>query len=58
MWVVFVKALFSCLNFKPDDGVLPYNMPDLFSKTGHGLTDILIACDEFEPVLQSEYFWE
>ena len=42
-WVVFVKAIFSCLNLKPDDGFLPYNMPELFNKTGHGLTDITIA---------------
>ena len=42
-WVVFAKAIFSCLNLKPDDGFLPCNMSELFSKTGHGLTDILIA---------------
>ena len=40
---VFVKAIFSCLNLKPDDGFLPYNMSDVFNKTGHGLTDIVIA---------------
>ena len=57
-WVVFVKAIFSCLNLKPDDGFLPYNMPELFNKTGHGLTDIVIAWDEFKPVLHPEYFWE
>ena len=42
-WVVFVKAIFSCLNLKPDDGFLPYNMSDVFNKTGHDLTDIVIA---------------
>ena len=42
-WVLFVKAIFSCLNLKPDDRFLPYNMPDIFNKTGHGLTDIVIA---------------
>ena len=57
-WVVFVKAIFSCLNPKPDDGFLPYNMPELFDKTRHGLTDIVIASDEFKPVLHPEYFWE
>ena len=57
-WVVFVKAIFSCLNLKPDDGFLPYNMPELFDKTRHGLTDIVIASDEFKPVLHPEYFWE
>ena len=56
-WVVFVKAIFSCLNLKPDDGFLRYNMSELF-KTGHGLTGIVIAWDEFKPVLHTEYFWE
>ena len=42
-WVVFVKAIFSCLNLKPDDGFLPYNMAKVFNKTGHGLTDIVIT---------------
>ena len=29
---------------KSDDGFLPYNMSEVFTKTGHGLTtDILIA---------------
>ena len=55
---VFVKAIFSCLNLKPDDGFLPYNMPDVFNKTGHGLTDIVIAWYEFKLVLHPEYFWE
>ena len=41
--VVFVKATFSCLNVISDDGFLGYNMPELFNKTGHGLTDIVIA---------------
>ena len=42
-WVVFAKAIFSCLNLKPEDGFLAYNMPELFNKTGHGLTDIVVA---------------
>ena len=43
-WVVFAKGIFSCLNLKPDDGTLPYNMPELFNKTGHGLIiDIVIS---------------
>ena len=28
---------------RPDDGFLPYNLPEIFNKTGHGLTDIIIA---------------
>ena len=42
-WVVCVKALFSCLHLKTDDGFLPYTMPVLFNKTGHGLTYIVIT---------------
>ena len=42
-WVVFVKAIFSCLNLKPEDGYLPYNMPEVLNKTGHSLTDMVIA---------------
>ena len=53
-----MKAVFSCLNLKTDDGFLPYNMPELFNKTGLGLTDIVIAWDEFKPVLYPEHFWE
>ena len=57
-WIVFVKAIFSCLNLKSDDGFLPYIMPELFNKTGPGLTDIVIAWDKFKPVLHPEYFGE
>ena len=57
-WIIFVKAIFSCLNLKPDDGCLPYNMPELFDKTGHGIIDIIIAWDEFKPVFHPGYFWE
>ena len=42
-WVAFVKAIFSCLHLKSDDGFLPYTMPVVFNKTGHGLTDIVIT---------------
>ena len=55
-WVVFVKAIFSCLNLKPDNGLLPYIMPELFNKTGPDLTEIVIAWDEFKPVLYPDYF--
>ena len=55
-WVVFMKAVFSCLNLKPDDGFLPYNMPELFNKTGHDPTDIAIALDESKSVLYPQYF--
>ena len=32
------------------------NMPEVFNKTGHRLTDIVIAWDEFKPVLHTEFF--
>ena len=57
-WVVFVKAIFSWLNLKHHDGFLPYNVPQVFNKTGHGLTDIIISWDEFKPVLHLETFLE
>ena len=53
-----MKVIFSCLNLKPYDGFLPYNMSKVFNKTGHGLTVIEIAGDEFKPVFLTEYFWE
>ena len=39
----FVKEIFSCLNLKPDDGFLTYNIPKVFDKTGHGLTGIVVV---------------
>ena len=57
-WVVFVKAVFLCLNLELDDGFLTHNMPVVSNKTGHGLTDIVIAWDKFKPALHPEYFWE
>ena len=56
-WVVFMKAIFLCLNLKLDEGLLPYSMPEVFNKTGHGLTDIIIAWDDFKPVLHPDLFW-
>ena len=58
VWLVFVKVILPCLKLKPDDGFLPYNMPRLFSETGYGITDVVIAWDEFKPVLHPEYFGE
>ena len=40
--ILFVKAIISYLNLKPDNGFLPCNMSVLFSKTRHGLTDIVL----------------
>ena len=56
-WVVLMKAIFSCLNLKVDDEFLSYRMPEVFSKAGHGLASIILARDEFRPVLHPELFW-
>ena len=55
-WVVFVKAMFWCLNLKPNDGFLSYNMPELLNKTGHGLIDIVIAWDELSQFCTQSIF--
>ena len=41
-WVVFMEAIFSCLNIKPGGRFLTYSMPEVFNKTGHSLTVIII----------------
>ena len=51
-----MRAIFSCLNVKPDDIFLPYNIPKAFNKTGHGLTGIVTAWYEFKPVLHSQIY--
>ena len=55
---VYVKAISLCANLKADDLFSPYNIPEVFNETGHGLTDIVFALDEFKPSLYPEYFWE
>ena len=39
----FYGEIFSSLNIKHDDGFLPLSMVEVFTKTGHGFTDIIIA---------------
>ena len=39
VWVVFMEAIFSFKNPKPNYRFLGYSMPELFNKTGHNLTD-------------------
>ena len=38
--VVFMEAIFLCINLKPDNRFSRYKMSEVFNKTGHGLTDI------------------
>ena len=47
-WAVFLDAIFKKLSLKPENGFLINQMPDIFIKTGHGLTDIVIDCTEFK----------
>ena len=35
-WVVFLEAIFSQLDLKPDGGFLLNKMPEIFVRTGHG----------------------
>ena len=46
------------LKSQPDDGFLPQNKPEVFNKTEHGLTDIVIFWDECKPFLDPEHFWK
>ena len=54
-WVVFIDAVFSKRNLRPDEGILAYNMPEIFIKTGDGLNDIVIDCTEFKLQQPSNY---
>ena len=47
-WVVFLETIFNEIDLKPEDGFLIKKMPDIFVKTGHGLTDMVIDCTEFK----------
>ena len=47
-WIVFPETIFTCINLKPEAGVLLKKMPDIFVKTGHGLTDMIMDCTEFK----------
>ena len=55
-WVIFMEAIVSCLNLKPDNW-LPYSMPEVFNKSRHGLAGIIIVWAEFKPVLHPKIFW-
>ena len=43
-----LEILFTQLNLKPSEGYLLKNMPAVFVKTEHGMTDIVIDCTEIE----------
>ena len=54
-WAIFLETLFSKLDLKPYEGYLIKNMPEIFIKTGHGLTNIVIDCTEFKFQQASNY---
>ena len=41
-WIVFLETIFNCIDLKPKAGFLLKKMPDIFVKTGQGLTDMTI----------------
>ena len=47
-WIVFLETIFTQINLKPEAGFLLKKMPDIFVKTGQGLTDMIIGCTEFQ----------
>ena len=47
-WIVFLETVFTHINLKPEAGFLLKKMPDIFVKTGHGLTDMIIDCTKFQ----------
>ena len=47
-WIVFLETLFDEVDLHPDDEYLLKRMPEIFVKTGHCLTDMIIDCTEFK----------
>ena len=48
VWLVFMGVIFSKINLRPDEGFLAYKIPEIFIRTGHGLTDNMIHCRELK----------
>ena len=46
-WVIFLAALFSKLNTRPQQKFLQEKMPKIFRDTGHGETDLILDATEF-----------
>ena len=54
-WIIFLATLFQKLDIQPDSGFLLQEMPEIFVKTGHVLTDIIIDVTEFKFQLASNF---
>ena len=46
-WVVFLSTLFNQLDQRPHQKFLQKKMPEIFVKTGHGTTDLVLDATEF-----------
>ena len=46
-WVIFLATLFNQLDTRADQKYLQQKMPQIFTKTGHGSTDLVIDATEF-----------
>ena len=47
-WVIFLSTLFNKIDLKLSGEYLLKTMPDIFVKTGHGMTDLIIDATEFK----------
>ena len=54
-WTVFLSTLFNSLDLHPGNSYLLKMMPEIFIKTGHGLTNLVIDCSEFKCQQASNY---
>ena len=46
-WVIFLATIFNLLDTRADRKYLQQKMPEIFVKTGHGSTDLVIDATEF-----------
>ena len=48
VWLLFMEVIFSKINLRPDEAFLAYNIPEIFIRTRHELTDSVIHCRELK----------
>ena len=54
-WTMFLSTILYSLDLRPANGYLLKMMPEIFIKTGHGLTDLAVDCTEFKCQQVSNY---
>ena len=47
-WIIFLATLFNQLDQRPCQQFLLKKMPSIFTKTGHGMTDLILDATEFK----------